>query len=111
MAYSPELAESWAAARAEIGSANAATPLRSSNRPIVTLGPQNFQAILDLLDAFDLADGFLGHLLLKVRADRALEDDTAALGLEPEGAAVDIGVRLDGLIDPNGEGVFQGGRG
>jgi len=83
-------------------------PLRSSRSWILALGPENFQAIFDVLDAFDLANGFLSHLLLEVRADRALEDDAAALGFEPQGAAVDVGVGLDGLVNAVGERGLEG---
>ena len=74
----------------------------------ISLGPQHFQAIFDLLDAFDLADGFLSHLLLEVRFDRALQDDPVALGFEPQGAAIDVRIGLDGLIDAGSERVFGG---
>src|SRR6478672_8821025 len=101
MAYSPGLAESWGLDDRGGPAGNPSHPSTVRNR-ILASGPQDFQAVFDLLDAFDLAHRFLGHLLLKVRPHRALEDDAAALGFEPQRAAVDIGIGLNGLIDSVG---------
>src|SRR2546428_2318181 len=75
------------------------------------LRPQNFQAVVDLLDALDLADRFLGHLLLKVRLDGALQHHATALGFKPQRATIDVGAGLDGLIDARSESGFEGWHG
>src|SRR5205823_11675901 len=65
-------------------------------------GPQHFQAILNLSNAFHLADRFLGHLLLEIRLYRSLQHHSAAVSLEPQQAAVHMRVGLNGLIDAVG---------
>jgi hypothetical protein len=85
--------------------------LHYSRGNALALAPRDFEAVLDLLDPFDVPENFLGHLLLEVRLHRALEHDAAPLGFEPQSAAPHVGTGLEGLIDTLGEGFFERGHG
>ena len=71
----------------------------------------DFQAVVDQLDPFDPTEKLLGHLLLIPGADVPVQHDPAAVGFEAEGAAGEIGVGDEGVINPLGERGREGGGG
>ena len=66
-------------------------------------GADDFQAVVDELDPFDPAEELLGHLLLIPGADVPVQHDPAAVGFETEGAAGEIRVRDESVVDPLSE--------
>ena len=72
-------------------------------------GADDFQAVVDEFDPFDPAEELLGHLLLIPGADVPVQHNPAAVGLEAEGAAGEIRVRDEGVIDPLSERGREGG--
>ena len=63
------------------------------------LNPAYFQVIFDLLDAVELAQSFLRHLLLIVRVDRSVEHNSALLRFEAELAVHEKGALLQSRVD------------
>ena len=49
---------------------------------VFTLGPGNFQLIGNFGHAFDMTEGFLGHLFLEVGVHHAAQGYSALLGLK-----------------------------
>ena len=57
------------------------------------LRPVNFELILEVFDAFDLQQRFLGHLLLLVRADPSANDHVPGPVLDTQPPSGDIRIR------------------
>ena len=72
-------------------------------------GADDFQAVVDEFDPFDPAEELLGHLLLIPGADVPVQHDPAPVGFEAEGAAGEIGVGDEGVINPLSQRGREGG--
>ena len=72
--------------------------------PTGNVSPADFQFVGNLVDASYPAERFLGHLLLKERADSAAERHAAFASFEAQRSVRDVGVSFQGA----GYAGFQG---
>lgn len=63
------------------------------------LTPGDFQVVANLVDARDLSDAFLSHLLLEERSDLAFQNHLALFGFESQRVPLEMGIVMNGLLE------------